>query len=181
RSMRSLLIALCGLLLLAPAAQARKPSATPPVGHVFVVMLENENAATTFDPDSPAPYLAHTLPSRGAFLPEYYGVTHLSLGNYIALVSGQGSNPQTQADCMVYSEFVAVGTGPDGQTLGQGCVYPSSVETVAGQLTDDGLTWKGYMEDMGNDPARESATCGHPALNSSDPTQTAAANDQYAA
>ena len=181
RPMRPLLIALCAVLVLAPAAQARKPSATPPVGHVFVVMLENENAATTFAADSEAPYLAHTLPSKGAFLPNYYGVTHLSLGNYIALVSGQGSNPQTQADCQVYSDFVAAGFGPDGQALGQGCVYPSSVQTVADQLTDHGLTWKGYMEDMGNNPARESATCGHPALNSSDGTQTAAADDQYAA
>jgi phosphatidylinositol-3-phosphatase len=37
------------------------------------------------------------------------------------------------------------------------------------------------MEDMGNDATRESETCGHPALNSADPTQTAAPNDQYAA
>ena len=61
---------------------------------------------STFAPDSPAPYLSQTLPSQGAFVPEYYGVTHLSLGNYIALVSGQGSNPQTQADCQIFSDFV---------------------------------------------------------------------------
>ena len=43
------------------------------------------------------------------------------------------------------------------------------------------------MGDMGNDPARESATCGHPPLNSTDFTQTAEAastsvplGDQYA-
>ena len=70
------------------------PAGPPPVGHVFVVVLENENADSTFAPDSPAPYLSQTLPSQGAFIPEYYGVTHLSLGNYIALVSGQGSNPR---------------------------------------------------------------------------------------
>jgi phosphatidylinositol-3-phosphatase len=29
------------------------------------------------------------------------------------------------------------------------------------------------MEDMGNDPQRESATCGHPPLNATDPTQAA--------
>jgi hypothetical protein len=37
------------------------------------------------------------------------------------------------------------------------------------------LTWKGYMGDMGNDPARESATCGHPTLNTVDHTQVAEA------
>jgi hypothetical protein len=145
------------------------------------VLLENENADSTFGPGSAAPYLSRTLTNRGAFLPEYYGVTHLSLGNYIALVSGQGSNPQTQADCQVFSEFAGTAFGPDGQALGQGCVYPSSVATVADQLTASGLTWKGYMEDMGNDPSRESETCGHPPLNEPDPTQMPEPNDQYAA
>ncbi len=58
---------------------------------------------------------------------------------------------------------------------------------MADQLTAAGKTWRGYMEDMGNDPARESATCGHPALNSVDHTQSAEApsmavplGDQYA-
>jgi hypothetical protein len=44
------------------------------------------------------------------------------------------------------------------------------------------------MEDMGNDPAREAAACGHPALNAKDATQTPTApsagvpkGDQYAA
>ena len=42
-------------------------------------------------------------------------------------------------------------------------------------MTAAGLTWKGYMGDMGNDPARESATCGHPTLNTTDLTQVAEA------
>jgi phosphatidylinositol-3-phosphatase len=182
--MKKLLLATVPLLAFLPAiapAGARLPAGQPPVGHVFVVLLENENADVTFAPDSPAPYLSQTLPGQGAFLPEYYGVTHLSLGNYIALVSGQGSNPQTQADCQVFTDFLAAGVGPDGQALGQGCVYPSFVQTVADQLASRGLTWKGYMEDMGNDPARESAACGAPPLNSVDPTQEAEPNDQYAA
>ena len=182
RMLRPLLLALGTLLALAaPGGTGASLASTPPVRHVFIVMLENENAATTFAPDSPAPYLSKTLRSKGAFLPNYYGVTHLSLGNYIALVSGQGSNPQTQADCQVFNEFVPVGTGSHGQALGQGCVYPSSVRTVANQLTAHRLTWKGYMEDMGNDPARESATCGHPPLGAPDPTQNAEVGDQYAA
>jgi hypothetical protein len=36
------------------------------------------------------------------------------------------------------------------------------------------------MEDMGNIPSREAATCGHPALNSQDQTQTAVTGDGYA-
>jgi phosphatidylinositol-3-phosphatase len=181
RKARSLLLALCiSLALAAPGATGTALGSLPPVRHVFIVMLENENAASTFGPGSPAPYLSKTLRSKGAFLPNYYGVTHLSLGNYLGLVSGQGSNPQTQADCQVFNDFVLAGTGSDGQALGQGCVYPSSVRTLANQLTGRGLTWKGYMEDMGNDPARESATCGHPAIGAPDETQNAEVGDQYA-
>ena len=93
-------------LALAAPAQAAARSSVPPVRHAFVVFLENENADVTFAPGSPAPYLSQTLPSRGAFIPGYYGVTHLSLGNYTGFVSGQGSNPQIQADCQIFSEFV---------------------------------------------------------------------------
>ena len=180
RMLRSLAAALCAVLVLAAPAAAKRPGA---IGHVFVVVLENENADVTFGPSSPAPYLAQTLPAQGRLLPNYYAVTHLSLGNYIALVSGQGANPQTQADCQLYSDFAGGGvlTGPDGQALGDGCVYPTPVRTVADQLTAHGLTWKGYLEDMGNDPGRESATCGHPVLNSPDGTQTATPTDAYAA
>jgi phosphatidylinositol-3-phosphatase len=165
---------------LAGGSDAARPP-LPAVKHVFVIVLENENADETFGPDTAAPYLARTLTAQGAFIPGYYGVTHQSLGNYLALISGQGANLQTQADCPLYTDFVATGIRADGQALGQGCVYPEAVSTVAGQLEARGLTWKGYLEDLGNDPARESATCGHPAPNAPDPTQQAEAQDQYAA
>jgi phosphatidylinositol-3-phosphatase len=181
-STRPLLLTLCAVVaFLFGALSPAQAAGQPRIRHVFVLLLENENADSTFGPFSAAPYLSSTLVSRGAFLPEYYGVTHLSLGNYIALVSGQGSNPQTQADCQFFTDFTGVTFGPDGQLLGQGCVYPASVETIADQLEANRLTWKGYMEDMGNDPARETQTCGHPAINASDPTQSADPGDQYAA
>ena len=62
-------------LTAAGPAAARRPASPPPVGHVFVIVLENEDAATTFGPDSPAPYLAQTLTAaQGAFVPGYYGI-----------------------------------------------------------------------------------------------------------
>ena len=151
----------------------------PAIGHVFVVMLENGGPAA-FAPTSPAPYLAQTLTSQGAFLPNYHGVTHDSLGNYLGLVSGQGSSVDIQADCAVFKDFTATGPGADGQLLGNGCVYPASVQTLPDQLVARGMTWKGYMEDMGNFPSREPPTCGHPPLNTIDPADTAMIGDQYA-
>jgi phosphatidylinositol-3-phosphatase len=178
---RKFLIALCLLLATAAVAPAAAAGQPPPIRHVFVVLLENENADVTFAPGSPAPYLSQELPRRGAFIPNFYGVTHLSLGNYIALLSGQGSNPETQADCQLFTDFVGTMFAADGQLLGQGCVYPASVPTLVDQLREERLTWKGYMEDMGNDPTRDGGTtCAHPPLNQPDPTQNADPADQYA-
>lgn len=173
----------CNLLLLLAAActpnfasAVQNPGAgVPPIRHVFVITLENKNFSATFGPGSDAPYLAATLRVKGALLTQYYGTGHNSLDNYIAMVSGQANNDQTSADCNIYADFHQTGTASEGQVVGQGCVYPAQVKTVANQLMDAGLTWRGYMEDMGNDPARESSTCGHPPLNAMDLTEKAEA------
>jgi len=152
------------------------------VGHVFVLVLENESYATSFDPNGAAPYLAKTLPSMGQLLDQYYATGHVSLDNYISMVSGQAPNLITQLDCQAYMDF-AGNTTPDanGQVTGTGCVYPAAVKMIGDQLEGAGLSWRGYMEDMGNDLSRDgTATCSHPAINSQDKTQSAEAADQYA-
>ena len=73
------------------------------------------------------------------------------------------------------------GLDAHGQLLGVGCVYPNSVKTLPDQLEAAHLTWKGYMEDMGKDPRRESATCGHPTVGTQDATLIATEADKYAA
>ncbi|HET7358980.1 MAG TPA: alkaline phosphatase family protein [Rhodanobacteraceae bacterium] len=178
-------IATALLLLAASASGASTASAIPlaaPVRHVFVIVLENEPYAITFGKQSLAPYLAHALPAQGALLPQYYGIGHYSLDNYLTMISGQAPNPATQDDCPVLTDFVrsAPGLDANGQARGSGCVYPADVKTVADQLDAAGLDWKGYMEDMGADPAREAATCGHVAIGADDITNHAAATDQYA-
>ena len=173
-------IACLGAGAFAGAAHAADP---PPIRHVFVLMLENENAATTFAGKPPAPYLAQTLPAQGALVANYYGIGHASLDNYIALISGQAPNEKTQLDCPLFSDFLLQQPGLDahGQLLGLGCVYPNTVKTLPDQLEAAHFTWKGYMEDMGKDPRRERATCGHPAIGKPDETLIATAADKYAA
>jgi phosphatidylinositol-3-phosphatase len=154
------------------------------MGHVFVIVLENEGYGSTFGKPAADRYLAQTLPSLGALLTQYYGTGHESNDNYVSMISGQGPNPQTQADCQIYDDFVGTvlprtGSPWDGQAVGTGCVYPQNVQTIGNQLTENGYTWKGYMEDMGNVASREAPVCGHPALNSQDKTQSAVKGDGY--
>src|SRR5215471_9741840 len=136
------------------------------IGHVFVIILENEGFNTTFGTaaqQNPATqYLSQTLPSQGVLLSQYFGTGHVSLDNYIAMVSGQSSTVQTHVDCTFYDDFKLTGVAPDGQAIGTGCVFPAQFKTVADQLTAAGRTWRGYMEDMGNTPTREQKTCGQP-------------------
>lgn len=163
----------------AVAARA-KPFRLPKVRHVFVIVLENESWEGTFGDPAADPYLAQTLPSQGALLENYYATGHESNDNYISLVSGQPPNVQNQADCQVFDEFIGALELPGGVEAGSGCVYPAGVQNIGTQLTAAGRSWKAYEQDMGNDPNRETAACGHPALNSVDETQEAVPGDGYA-
>jgi hypothetical protein len=145
-----------------------------------VIMLENEDYATTFGDPQADPYLAQTLPSQGALLENYYATGHESNDNYISIVSGQPPNPANQADCQLYDNFLLGIEEPGGVESGIGCVYPASVANIGTQLTGAGMSWKAYEQDMGNDPNRESAACGHPQLESKDETQEAVEGDGYA-
>ncbi len=87
-----------------PQAAAATPG-LPPVRHVFILVLENQSFGVTFGKNSPAPYLDNNLASGGALLTNYYGIGHWSLDNYLALISGQAPNPETQADCPTVTNF----------------------------------------------------------------------------
>ena len=159
------------------------------IGHVFVIVLENKTFDELYGANGSS-YLASTLESQGTLLPNYYGIGHESNPNYLALISGQGPNPQTQADCQSYDDFLPSPAVFDprgnGQAVGTGCVYPPEVKTLPDQLDAAKLQWRGYMEDMGQEIGREPSHCGEPAFLSTsqgprDGTQSAAADDQYAA
>jgi hypothetical protein len=161
-----------------PAAAAT--TKMPPIRHVYTIIEENESAAVTFGPNSPAPYLAKTLTAQGAFLPNYYGTGHNSNDNYISMISGQPPNVSNELDCQTFSDFTSSTTSSFGAQEGDGCVYPADINTVAGQLDSAGLTWRDFNQSMGNDPTRESAECGHPEIGAQDHTQSETATDAYA-
>ena len=148
---------------------------------MWVIELENQGYAQSFGTPSADPYLARTLPRTGALLENYYAIGHSSAANYIAQVSGQAPSLATQIDCPVWTPFPGqVMAGPYRQVLGEGCVYPAAVPTLGNQLSAAGRSWAAYLQDMGNDPARDHTVatargpaCGHPATWAVDHTQKA--------
>src|SRR5580704_14790138 len=128
------------------------------VRHVFVIVLENKTFSDTFGTSTQDPYLQKTLVPEGALLTQYYGTGHVSLDNYISMISGQAPTPDTTNDCLPglsgtvgdYNDVAQTGTASDGQVIANsGCIYAKDIPTLPGQLTEAGLTWKGYMGDMG--------------------------------
>ncbi|MGA8742855.1 MAG: alkaline phosphatase family protein [Terracidiphilus sp.] len=151
----------------------RVSTAAANIKHVFVIVLENKTYSNTFGTSTQDPYLQKTLVPMGALLTQYYGTGHVSLDNYISMMSGQSPTPDTDNDCLPgfsgtvgnYNNVEQTGTTPDGQVIANGgCIYGKEVRTLPNQLDEAGLTWKGYMGDMGNDPTRETAACGHPVI-----------------
>ena len=178
--------ALLGAMVVAvPAAQPLHVAAAIPQGvkinHVWIIMIENTSTAFTGDT-----YLSTKVKSQGAYIASYYGIGHESADNYLALISGQGPQPSSQADCQNYQDVAgqnAMGSGmtQEGQWAAQsGCVYPKDVNTIGQQIDAKGLTWKGYMEDLNNDKNRDGpVNCDNAQANADmrqgiqDPTQNA--------
>jgi hypothetical protein len=137
-------LSLCGALGIAVLVAPAHASQTRPergIRHIMVINLENESYATTFGPDSPATYLNGTLLKQGQLVQNWYATSHVSLGNYIAEVSGQGPTASTNSDCInaatlstsLVGQYFDVTPGTDaqdnalypGQVVGDGCVFPA--------------------------------------------------------
>lgn len=158
----------------AAATTTSARAATPHVGHVFVVNIENKGFRQTWGGRSAAPYLAHRLRAKGVLLRQYYATAHHSLPNYLAQISGQGPDRATQDDCPTYTRFRQTRRAVrPGQIVGHGCVYPRKVRTLPLQLTRAGRSWRGYMQDMAR-------PCQHSRLGARERWAGATAREQYA-
>src|SRR5579862_7010233 len=156
--------------MLGPALSAGSASAdsdrfhTPKIKHVWLIILENKSYEATFSGLNQNSYLWKTLPRYGELLRQYYGTGHYSLDNYISLVAGQAPNRDTQNDCPQYKDVTPGTPAADGQVNATaGCVYPAFTQTLFNQFDAAGVSWKGYLQDMGNTPSRENPyQCGIP-------------------
>ena len=146
-------------------------AAAPPgaIDQILVINLENESEAVTFGgcPANAAPgnanYLNCTLLNEGELIQNYYATSHVSLGNYIAEVSGQETNPTLNSDCIdaasltrppTVGQFSDVTPGTDadatanpsfaGQVVGDGCIFPKPTQTTHGAQTIGDQLEKAY-------------------------------------
>jgi hypothetical protein len=131
-----------------------------------MVVLSDQGYNQTFGHTANDPYLAKKLVRQGELVTNYYAVAGSPLANELALVSGQGPNPETSNDCPTYDPLIALGSGDAGQLLGTGCVYPASGPSLADELAAAKLTWKTYLQTKGSQKRAAPEAC-HPKLGAS--------------
>lgn len=111
------------------AGSADRGSAFPHMDHVFVIMMENTSYADLLNPSNTNTTFIQSLASTYGLETDYFGVTHVSLPNYVAATSGNtwGSNSddEAQANDGFFNHL-----------------------SLTDQLNRAGVSWKGYMESM---------------------------------
>ncbi len=142
----ALALTLCGVL--ADGAQAAG-ARVPHIRHVFIIVLENQSADHTFGPDSPAPYLADNVAREGGARPRLLRdrplqprQLHRDDQRPVAEPPDPGRLPLLQRLRPGNADRERTGARRGLRLSGP------RVQTIANQLKDVGLTWKGYMEDM---------------------------------
>ena len=121
------LAAICGTLYayltIRPAPAVPTVSGrVPRFSHVFLIVMENHSISALSPGDSP--YI-HQLVDRYGYDSQYFGVTHVSLPNYLALLSG--TTHGTHSD------------NPDQSFQGP---------TLAGQMNQRHISWQGVMQSL---------------------------------
>src|SRR5207249_11220481 len=106
-----------------PAPTPTPTPALPTFSHVFTIVMENEESSSLIG-NSAAPYINGLATSYG-LATQYYGVSHPSLPNYLAMTAG--------------STF---GITSDCTTCWVGAT------NLADQIEAGGRSWKAYLEGM---------------------------------
>ncbi len=94
-----------------------------PFAHIYVIMMENEGSRLLVgNPD--LPYINSLIQNDG-YDPNYYGVTHESLANYVSFISGSNWGTHSDDPTQVFNHI-----------------------NLVDQLSKANISWKGYMENL---------------------------------
>jgi phosphatidylinositol-3-phosphatase len=163
--MHKYLLALSATMALA-AGQApadEHDGGVPALDHVFVLVLENHNAFTSFGSpgilDNPAAPHISALAKQYNFASNYNGVWHPSLPNYLAMITGDWIGTDVVGAPHSYPAGSIVGISDDDSpsVATDYPVPPANASThrwkvqlpsLAGQLVSHGKDWRAYLQNL---------------------------------
>jgi phosphatidylinositol-3-phosphatase len=145
------LLALCAVL----AGRATAAAPVPAFAHVVVIVFENKESTSVFG-NRAAPTF-NSYGRRYAKLTRYFGVTHPSLPNYLALVSGSTQGITTNCtDCVVDAKSLAdtvEASGRTWKTYAEGLPAPGFLGPFNGRYAKKHNPFA-YFRGIAEDPAR---------------------------
>jgi len=109
------------------SSRSEEPPWRSPLKHVFVIMMENTSYDDLLSPSNLNTTFIRQLAASNGLATNYFGVTHVSLPNYIAVTSGStwGSNSDDVAQAPLFDH-----------------------QNLVDQFDTAGVSWKAYMEDL---------------------------------
>jgi hypothetical protein len=128
-------VTLVAAMALPASGVVANSSANASLKHVFVIMLENHSEENIIGDTTNAPFINELATTYGQAA-NYYGVTHPSLPNYVAAISGSNWFAQTDDPTLTFDN-----------------------ENLVDQLESHGKTWAAYMEAM---PANDKTVANWP-------------------
>ncbi len=144
----------------APASATSHTQGNAKFDHIFYIMMENHATNEVIGNTADAPNISH-LANQYAVAWDYYGVTHPSLPNYLAAISGDFQG--VWADCAAGATVTCPPTEfspTSGYTNGEELLTPAEIasaskqpfwfsgKNIVDQLEANKLIWKAYMQSM---------------------------------
>ena len=149
-----------------PAASAQNnqdnQDGVPRLDHVFVIVLENHNSFTSFGSigilDNPQAPQIRALAQKYNVAPNYHGVWHPSLPNYLAMITGDWIGTDVLGTGHTYPKGSRVGiSDDDSPSVATDYGPPANpsfhrwtvqLPSVAGQLVKAGKDWRAYLQNI---------------------------------
>ena len=131
--------------------------------HVILIMMENHGTDTLFGNKADAPFINELIAEPGVrYATQYYGVTHPSLPNYLALIAGDdmGIHDDCKAGADVKckpEEFVPDANEPatagrlltdEEEKQAAETAHLFAGKTLIDQLDEAKVSWKVYMQGL---------------------------------
>lgn len=130
----------------------------PQIKHIFYIMMENHDRDQIFGNTADAPFI-NQLASQYTIATSYYGVTHPSMPNYLATISGDfqgiwddcfaGANITCAPQDFVPNQWNPESLlTPDEVASASATPHMFNGPTLVDQIETQKLTWKAYMQSM---------------------------------
>jgi hypothetical protein len=117
-------------------------SAIPRYQHIVEIMMENTSYGTIIG-NSLAPQI-NALASQYGLATDYFGVTHPSEPNYMANIAGDYFGVQDDNQFYCTPELANTDPNCGGTTVD----HTVNAQSLADQLSANGMTWKGYFQSL---------------------------------